>query len=350
MNKTIVQELLKNKIKQGVFSGCSLIFGKPNKKILELHEGQIGHNNKKPINALTKFDLQSITKAVVTGPLALELIQKGEIGFNESIGNYLKALGTHNPDLEKITFKDLLTHSSGLSDSDLSGSFNSPIELWEHMFSAKPQFIPGTSIEYTDLGYRILGKILEQILGNNLEAAAKDHLWNPLNMKNMSYIVSDITNVAATPDAHGVIDDEQVHFLGGILGCDGVFSNAEDLYNYMSFLMTQDKQKISLLKESTRAFNKNSESFFDVLAFGGKSAGWEINSPAFSYAGKFHGKNTYEKAGGAGTFIWFDPDSQYIFVYLTNHGKPKPFDDQTWNQLLKQVGPEEVSNLIYENL
>jgi len=349
MNTKTIQEALKSKIRQGVCSGCSLIFGKPNQKMLEIHEGQIGRKISQPINAQTKFDLQSITKAVVTGPLTLKLVQKGQISLEDPIGPFLKSLGVQNADLEKVTFKDLLTHSSGLSDGDLSGSFETPAALWKHMLSAKPQFTPGSSIEYSDLGYRILGKILEQILGTTLEQAAQDLLWKPLKLKNMSYLVPDNSYVAATPDAHGIIDDEQVHFLGDVLGCDGVFSNAEDLYLFMSALLTHDKE-LSQLKQSTRSFERSYESFFDVLAFGGKSAGWEVNTSPFSYAGPFHGKNTFEKAGGAGTFIWFDADSRYIFVYLTNHGKPKPFDDQTWNELLKQVGPAEISKLIYENL
>lgn len=350
MKKEILEKHLQNKIDQGFFSGSSLIFGNPFQKKIEIHIGKTGKNHNNEINSETVFDLQSITKAVATGPLALALISQGKIHLDQKIGPILNALGIKNDEIYNITFLDLLTHSSGLSDSDLTGDFKSPVDLWAHMFSAKPQFSPGSSIEYTDLGYRILGKVLESILKSNLEIAARNMIWEPMGLKSISYSINNVFNVASTPDAHGVIDDEQVHFLGGILGCDGVFSNANDLFNLMSSLLASNKDVLTQLIKSKRDLNKDCNSYFDSLAFGPKAAGWEVNPARFSYAGKFHTNMTFEKAGGAGTFIWFDADSKNILVYLTNHGKPKPFDEQTWNQLLMDLGPSEISNLIYENL
>jgi serine-type D-Ala-D-Ala carboxypeptidase len=350
MNNQKIKELLKDKINQGIFTGCSLIFGKTNKKILEIYEGTISKTINYPISSKTTYDLQSITKAVATAPLCLKLIQDKHINMDDKIADHFTKFGINNTALSDVTFKNLLTHSSGLSDSDLVGHFKTPNDLWNHMFHSKPQFEPGTSIEYTDLGYRILGKLIENILGTNLEVAAKMLIWDQIKLQTMSYRPIDIFNIAATPDAHGTIDDEQVHFLGDILGCDGVFSNAEDLFNYISNLLVHDKQILNLIGESRISFDQPSNSFFDSLAFGEKCAGWEVNTKPFSYAGQFKSTKTYEKAGGAGTFVWFDIESQFIFVYLTNHGKPKPFDDVTWNRLLHQIGPHEVSNLIYEAL
>lgn len=218
----------------------------------------------------------------------------------------------------EITFKHLLTHSSGLSDGDLYGEFQTKEDLWNKILTAKPTFTPGTSIEYTDLGYRVLGRAVETILGQDLQTAAQELIWKPMNLKNITYTPTDKLTVAATPDAHAIIDDEQVHFLGGVLGRDGAFSNAGDLFTLMSSLLIAkhvfQKETLSLLKDHVASSNVALNTFFDTLASGPKNLGWEINQKGLSYAGKFANPFCLEKAGGAGTFIWMDQESSFIFV------------------------------------
>lgn len=349
MNSEKIRAFLKEKIDRGLFTGSSVIFGKVGEKILEIHEGHLGKNLVAPVTGNTLFDLQSITKAVVTAPLCYSLINKAYIKADTNIGPLLKKLGIVNPEMYEVTFADLLTHCSGLSDVDLEGTFEKPSDLWTHMLNAKPRFKPGTSIEYTDLGFRILGRLIETQLNTDLNTAASEQIWKKISISDMTFQPKNLNQIAATPDAHGIIDDEQVHFLGDILGCDGVFGSANALFKYMSSVL-ENPDLINFLNNTTRSFENSYSSFFDALAIGPKSAGWEKNPGNFSYAGKFHSNSTFEKAGGAGTFIWFDKKSKYIFVYLTNYGKPKPFDGQSWNQLINSIEPYEVSNLIYETL
>lgn len=350
MNIDVIKKYLDKKINQGLYSGCALVFGKPFEKKIEIYKGTLSKKTNQEINSDTVFDLQSITKAIASGPLAIHLEASGQIKLDQKIEPYLKILKIENEYLSNITFNDLLTHTSGLSDADLNGHFQSPTDLWKHIFSAKPHFAPGTSLEYADLGYRVLGKLLETILKTNLEVASQKLIWEPAGLKSTSYAIRDVFNVAATPDASGTIDDEQVHFMGNILGCDGVFSNATDLFNLMSSFLTGNKDFVKFLKRNIKSHGFPILSYFDALAVGPKSLGWETNPAQFTYSGKFKSSSTFEKAGGAGTFIWFDAESEYIFVYLTNYGKPKPFDDKSWNHLLSDIGPADVSNLIYENL
>lgn len=345
-----VENFLKRKIESKVFSGCSLIFGKPYEKIIELNLGTLGFQNKKIVNENTLFDLQSITKSICTGGLAIELGKKNLFDLKASVSKKLVECGYPNSLDESIASYDLLTHTSGLSDIDLEGEFESPEVLWETMLSAKPKFPPGTGVEYTDLGFRVEGKLIEATQGKNLKTLSRELLWNKKGMDLITFNPVDKTNIAETPDAKGVIDDEQVRFLGGMLGCDGAFSNAGGLFLFMSELIEKSQDTVSVLFNNKRYFDVEIKSFFDALAIGPKTIGWEINIPNFTYAGKFHTEVTFEKAGGAGTFIWFDNKSKYIFVFLTNYGKPKPFTEASWNKLVSDLSPNEISDLIYENL
>jgi serine-type D-Ala-D-Ala carboxypeptidase len=351
MNAALLRSFINEKIQRRIFSGATLLFGRPHQKLVEIFDGTISSAHSNGIDKSTLFDIQSITKSVATSAVCLKLIQDGKISLETEISK----IYPDAKNIKGITLRHLLTHSSGLSDVVLEGSFKTPELLWKQMLSARPRFAPGSAIEYTDLGYRILGKFLEEIAGMNLQQASRELIWKPMGLKTMTYNPSDKMQTAATPDAHGQIDDEQVVFLGGVLGCDGVFSNGEDLFTFMSCLLSEDsifneKTKSMLLGTVTSVGSGPKNGFYESLAVGNKNAGWEINEAPYTYAGNFHSANTFEKAGGAGTFIWYDTVSKYIFVYLTNYGKPKPFNKANWERLLKDIGPHDVSNLIYENL
>lgn len=253
-----------------------------------------------------------------------------------------------------IKFRHPLTHSSGLSDSDLEGEWKTSHDLWWRIFNAPLRFKPGSAVEYSDLGYRLLGKILEIHYGKSLEILLQEKIFSRLSIKGVSYSAVNPFNCAGCPDAHAVIDDEQVRFLGGTLGCDGLFGSADALFNLISLLISEEsilgEPLGNILSQSVFEVESTSSSYFDTLAVGSKTLGWEVNSSPYNYFGKFNGPEFFEKAGVAGTFIWFDQKTKYIFVYLTNHGKPKPFEEAGWNQLVENVGPRELSNLIYENL
>lgn len=349
-----IRRLLRSKIDQRIFSGASIIYGKPFKKILTVHEGTLRFGMNESVNDTTVFDLQSITKALSTGLIALILEKNGEINLNDPIDRYIPSNAPQNLLNKGITFKHLLSHSSGLSDASLEGNFGSTFEIWRSMFSAPLNFQPGHAIEYSDLGYRIAGKLIEIYKQESLESLFDRFVLKNIQKKDISYSVNNPFNVAGTPDVHGIIDDEQVHTLGGILGCDGLFGSAESMFDILSEVLTE-KNKIlsnfsdSLLNSLVPSSNEYS-SFFDSLACGSKTIGWEVNSQLSSYAGKFHSATCFEKAGGAGTFIWFDSNTKDIFIYLTNYGKPKPFNEASWSTLVNNLEPHKISDIIYENI
>jgi CubicO group peptidase (beta-lactamase class C family) len=69
-----------------------------------------------------------------------------------------------------------------------------------------------------------------------------------------------------------------------------------------------------------------------------KGLGWEMRTRRFSNGGMRLSPRAFGKAGGAGTFMWVDPDLEIIGVLLTNHGLPQPFDELGWNRMLDNVG------------
>jgi CubicO group peptidase (beta-lactamase class C family) len=83
----------------------------------------------------------------------------------------------------------------------------------------------------------------------------------------------------------------------------------------------------------------------ETLAYGAKTLGWEINEGPANYSGPFQNARCFEKAGGAGTFLWVDQETGASLVYLTNHGKPKPFTAAAWDRLVQELDPQGLSRL-----
>ncbi len=349
-----IKSFLNNKIKDGVFTGASVLFGKPFEPLVRVYEGSLSNDIPLAINEYTLFDLQSITKAIGTGLLCIYLEQEGLLNLDQGIETYLPIYAPKNLNKKNITFRHLLTHSSGLSDIDLEGEHKTTYDFWHTIFSAPLHFEPGTAIEYSDLGYRVLGKLIELKFNQSLETLTNNLLFSKLDKNKISYNPIDSFNIAGCPDAHGIIDDIQVRTLGGTLGCDGLFANAGSIFSLLSIMTTKNKileEKLgSILAKNSFPSTANLNSHFDVLSSGSKTLGWEVNTKKYNYSGNFHNPTCFEKAGGAGTFIWFDQKSEYIFIYLTNHGKPKPFDESSWNKLVADVGPNSLSDIIYETI
>jgi CubicO group peptidase (beta-lactamase class C family) len=137
-----IKEFLQEKIDRGLFSGVSVVFGRGGEKPLEVQMGTTAFHSKMPVGPNTLFDIQSITKAVATAPLALQLVRAGRISLTELVAPHLSRLSSGElpgSGLKDITFLQLLTHTSGLSDAELERDFTSSADLWSAMYRAAPR-------------------------------------------------------------------------------------------------------------------------------------------------------------------------------------------------------------------
>lgn len=346
-----IELFLRNKIDKGIFTAASVTVGKAGDKPVSVHVGKLSKSVETVVNRHTVFDLQSMTKALVTGPLFLHLNRGGNLKADTRVSEILDSSYPLPKEAAANTeLGHLLLHSAGYSDQDMTGNFKTAYDLWQQIFTAKTHYEPGTSIEYADAHYRVLGKAIEVTFGESLEAASRRLLFNGSRSRELGFLPLNPFNVVGCGEAHGTIDDDHVRLLGEIVGCDGLFASSEALFELIASYMTNHSALGEplgpLLKRHIFAPEAKIENFFDALSKGPKTYGWEVNPPAYSYAGKFKSDTTFEKSGGAGTFIWFDHESQMVCVYLTNYGKPKPFKPKSWNRLIDDLEPQALSNLV----
>lgn len=317
-------------------------------------------NDDEPVTLDTIFDVQSMTKVVATAISAMVLVDRGVITLETPVAALLPEFAANGK--AHVTVRDVLRYSSGLPVDNQLLDNPDDAAVWRLMAETALEYPTGTSVLYSDLGYRLLGRMIEAAAGMNLDAFARHAVWGPLGMHDTMFNppASLLHRIAATGYSEvrgylvrGEVQDEQDFALGGITGCDGVFSTAMDLAIFCQMILnrgryggarvTSRELAREMVKDQTPHADEAAASLSPLmdLLVGPKGFGWERWAPRFSTGGMRLSHRSYGSIGGAGTFMWVDPERELIGVLLTNHGLPSPFTEQAWNLLLDATAPGE---------
>ena len=269
----------------------------------------------------TVFDLASLTKVVATLPSILRLVSEGELGLDERMGRYFSNAGWfQDPSLADATVRQLLSHTSGLPNwlplfartSDrqtaLAAVLQTPLER------------PGELV-YSDLGFMLLGALVERIAGQRLDEFARRQVFEPLCMSSTGFGPVAGGDVAATEECgwrgrllQGEVHDENAWVWEGVAGHAGLFGSAADLGRYCRAWLERDPRlgREELLAEATSEQVSGAEG----ASFG---LGWMLASEG-GWTGK--GANGFGHTGFTGTSLWLEPESDSFAVLLTNRVHP----------------------------
>lgn len=194
------------------------------------------------VNDSTLYDMASCTKIMSTTMIALRMIDQGKIALYDSISRFVDV----PEDKKGIELRHLLTHTSGIKAHFLLQNDGRPAEDAAKIILDAPLSTPtGTKVEYTCMGYILLGKILEKLGDKPLDVLADDMVFKPLGMQSTCYCPNDkgYTDIAATEYTEdlgaykvGIVHDENARFLGGVSANAGVFSTAEDVATLATML------------------------------------------------------------------------------------------------------------------
>ena len=210
----------------------------------------------------TLFDVASLTKPIVIGTLAMQLVEKNMLSLDTPVQTYLPTFGHVH-----ITCRQLLTHTSGLPAwKPVYLLANSPAEAVEVIGEMPLESPPGKKVTYSCLGYIVMGTLIAKCIGEPLDSLANRCIFEPLGMNRTCYNPSPDLQpyCAATEDSNsferrmvssdggdrhyahhnwrdgvilGEVHDENAHFLGGVSGNAGLFSNAADLLLFCKTLL-----------------------------------------------------------------------------------------------------------------
>lgn len=271
-----------------------------------LYEQAIGLRHtapERPMQTDTLFDLASLTKVTATLGVMLTLFEKGILTPDKTLGELLAV----SEDKKQITLEQCLTHSAG---------FPSSIALQKDVMEInqlKLQYEPGSDVIYSDVGFLLLGKVIEKATGQTLDQAVSEHAaaWG---MPDTTYNPADKERCAATEWRDylgryqlGEVHDENATVLGGVAGHAGLFSTAKDLAVY---------GQMYLSGQAGEWFHRSWKCYTEGLS-SRRGLGWLLAQPG-CFGNEDPISNSFGHTGFTGTSIWIDPDLQLVIILLTN--------------------------------
>lgn len=164
-------------------SGAFLV-AKDGEIILSKGYGQADRKNNVPVTTDTVFDIGSITKQF-TAAAILKLEMQGKLSVTDGIAKFF---GNVPKDKSPITLHHLLTHTAGLRDAfgdDYARMTRK--QIITKAMKTPLQFEPGTGYQYSNVGYSLLGAVVEIVSGQSYETYLHENLFKPAGMTQTGY-------------------------------------------------------------------------------------------------------------------------------------------------------------------
>ncbi len=328
-----------------------------------------------PVGIDALYDLASVTKVVAATTLCMLFADEGRLDLDAPVQSYLTDFKGKNKD--RVLVQHLLAHCSGLPAhvhlykregeiSNASGEKNqqmtqisaderrvhleqqearveAPMSAYrrEAMFNAAGRlplvYEPGTETAYSDMGFLVLGKVLETIGEGRLDLLAKQRVFEPLEMRDTLYCPSPDLRHRIPPTehstnlrdglVHGEVHDENAAAMGGIASHAGLFSTAGDLAKFLRAWLGAGLFPGQGIRQFTTRVNIAPKSTWAL--------GWDTVSPGVSSSGRHFSEQSFGALGFTGTSIWADPIRDLGVVLLTNRVHPTRENAQ-----IKHLRPE----------
>jgi CubicO group peptidase (beta-lactamase class C family) len=333
-------QLIETSMSRGQIPGAVLLCGKDNRVVyLKAYGHRALAPTTQPMTTDTIFDLASLTKPMATATSVMLLIERGKISLNDPVAKYIPSFAQNGK--EKITVEQLLLHRGGLvADNPLADYANGPADALRRIDALTPRSEPGTKFVYTDVGFIMLGRLVQAVDGRTLNQFAREEVFAPLSMSDTMFLPGDSLKSRCAPTEKrggrwmlGEVHDPRAFAMGGVAGHAGLFGTAEDVSRFCQ-MFTGGR---SVLKPQTLAQMIALHELPD--GSGGRGYGLDITSSYSSCRGeRFERGTTFGHTGFTGTMFWIDPKNRCYFVLLTN--RVHPDGKGNVNELRKQVATE----------
>jgi serine-type D-Ala-D-Ala carboxypeptidase len=292
------------------------------------------------------FDIASLTKVVGTTTAIMLLVDRGLLKIEDPVGMYISAFDT--PDKRNITIRHLLTHTAGLYEwYPLYYRASDKKECYRVIEELPLMFPVGGQRRYSDLGFVLLGEIVEIVSGQPLEIFMKQNIFLPLRMNNTGYNplkTGTFKKIAATSPGNpyekrmvydstlgfkireidprewngwrsytlrGEVNDGNAWYAnGGISGAAGLFSTVKDLQKLTDMLINMGKvDRLQFISEKTVRLFLTKDKFHNGL-------GWMMDPEnSFMKNGPY---GTFGHTGFTGTSISVVPEYDLSIILLIN--------------------------------
>lgn len=369
-------------LKANAFPGCQVLIAKDGKVVYQKAFGFTDYDKSTPVGIHHLYDYASITKVASTTLLMMKLYDEGKIQLDKKISYYLKDVKKSNK--ADITIRQLLTHTGGLVawipfyEKTLdSAHFNwyysnckskdYPYQVANYLFTraatkdsiwkwvlespVKKQDI-GQKYVYSDLGFIILQRLIEEMEGEPIDVCFSREVAKPLGLHQLVFlpktkfaedrvIPTERDSIFRKQMIKGFVHDPGAAMLGGVAGHAGLFGNAYELAVLMQLLLNKGSYngmawcKPSTVEVFTAAGNPSASR---------RGLGFDKPEPLASKptpCSECADTASFGHSGFTGTFVWADPSTNLIYVFLSNRVHPTAANNKI-TQLSIRTGIQDV--------
>jgi CubicO group peptidase (beta-lactamase class C family) len=343
--KKEIKKLLDKGVLEGIFPSAAvgIVCGTGNKKreIFTYCGNATLYPEKRKLQKNNFFDLASLTKPLATTMAILSLINEKKINVDENLSSLLekKIKGKKN----KITTRNLLSHDSGLPAHREyfkrlrnSSREEKNICVENLILSEELEYNPGSRTLYSDLGFILLGRIIEKKAGCLLDQYVEEKILKPFNLEKKIFYNSlyegkkkrNKADFVATENCPwrkkilcGEVHDDNCYAMGGVAGHSGLFGNIAGITSYAGMIL-------DMWKDAALHPNIENEDLRMFLArqhnIPGSTWALGFDSPAIkeSSSGHFLSQKSVGHLGFTGTSFWLDPEKDVAIVLLSNRVHP----------------------------
>jgi CubicO group peptidase (beta-lactamase class C family) len=332
-----VQQILHEAIAERAFPGAALVVSQRGMIVLESYAGAHTYDpDSVPVAPETIYDLASLTKVLVTTPLCMKLVEEDKLRLGDPLTSVIPEFTGDEGRPERVTFRHLLAHSSGLpAHRKYYEHAHHAEQVLQQVFTTPLEADPGTRAEYSDVGFILLGVAIERLMGTKLDQLAQREIFAPLGISCSYGPLTHVHHVPPTLEAVdfrnrricGQVNDENAWVMGGVAGHAGLFGTARDVDAFAQMM----------LRAGAPLFTPGTVKLFTTRdtppAGTSRALGWDTPSQP-SQSGKYLSPRSYGHLGYTGTSLWIDPERELAITLLTNRTYP----DNT-SQKIKQYRP-----------
>lgn len=363
----VIQAALQSAVDDGVFPGAQLAVRRRGALQCLLVAGRLSSEPPGlPVQASTIYDLASLTKPLSTVTSLLLLTQRAKVALEDPVQQVLVEL--EGAPIGQATVRDLLTHRSGLpgwrplyerleaADMVPGLSGGNPL-VKQHvlqMIRDEPLiYARGERSVYSDLGFILLGFLVERLSGMALDLWCEGAIARPLRADPLMFCPTtgrlqsaiDLARIAPTERdewrkrlLRGEVHDENAAAMGGVAGHAGLFGTAESVLAVSGawLLAYHGNESIldgALVRQFTARQDQASRSTWAL--------GWDTPS-APSSSGSCFSEQSFGHLGYTGTSLWIDPLCELEVVLLSNRVHPS-----RKNEKIKVFRPL-IHDLVYQ--
>lgn len=358
----IIDSIALSGIDKKAYPGCQIVFALDGKIFYDRSFGHPRYEDTIMVTEDKIYDLASITKVAATTLAIMKLFEEKKISLDEKLGSYLPELTGSNK--ENLIIRDVMTHQAGLQawipfylttlhrgkpnpaiyQHQQSGAF--PLRVAKNLYIREdyPDSVyraiidsplrPTRDYKYSDLGFYLLRRIVENLTGELFEDYLSICFYRPLGLSSTGFLPLrrfPLSRIMPTEQdtvfrkqlIWGDVHDPGAAMLGGISGHAGLFSNASDMAIILQLFLNNGEYG------GKQYFLPSTINEFTRVQFPGKGnrRALGFDKPALKYMSdgpscKSASPESFGHSGFTGTYIWADPQNRLSYVFLSNRVYP----------------------------